>query len=186
MSRIVTCLDCPMYQKGGYCRHYRKDVGALQPACDHAKKLDLTFNPENKDNDMHTLSAKTFHEAPAAPSAAPLTKTCKKCGRELPLESFSHHTRTADGRHTTCKDCMKAALNEGKAAKKTKTDKEIQNAILMADTEAMMEQKPTTAKTELLQDPKLENFESKALAEELRARGYYVKAERPITVIEEL
>lgn len=38
MSRIVTCLDCPLYQKGGYCRHYRKDVGALQPACDHAKK----------------------------------------------------------------------------------------------------------------------------------------------------
>lgn len=57
----------------------------------------------------------------------------------------------------------------------------------MADTEAIMDpKKPTTARTEPRQDPRLENFESKALADELRARGYYVKAERPITVIEEL
>ena len=60
MSRIVTCLDCPLYQKGGYCRHYRKDVGALQPACDHATKMDLTFNPEDKEDDM-TLKEKIGH-----------------------------------------------------------------------------------------------------------------------------
>lgn len=173
MSRIVTCLDCPLYQKGGYCGHYRKDVGALQPACDHAKKLDLTFNPENKDDDMTHI---------ASIPAAPQTKVCCACGRELPLDAFGKHPRAKDGLQSRCRECIAKALKDGRK----KTDKEIQNAILMADTEAMMEQKPATAKAELLQDPKLENFESKALAEELRARGYYVKAERPITVIEEL
>lgn len=34
MNRITVCLDCPLYQTGGWCRHKRKDVGALQPACD--------------------------------------------------------------------------------------------------------------------------------------------------------
>lgn len=172
MSRIVTCLDCPQYQKGGYCRHYRKDVGALQPACDHAKKMDLTFNPEDKDDDM-----------PPIYSPTPQTKVCCACGRELPLDAFGKHPKAKDGLQSRCRECTANALKGGRK----KTDKEIQNAILMADTEAMMDQKkPTTAKTEPLQDPKLEDFESKALADELRARGYYVKAERPITVIEEL
>lgn len=36
MNRIVVCLDCPHYQKGGYCSKTRKDVGALTPACDKA------------------------------------------------------------------------------------------------------------------------------------------------------
>mgnify|MGYP002519128633 CR=1 FL=1 len=38
MNRIVVCLDCPHYQKGGYCIKTRKDVGALTPACDKAPK----------------------------------------------------------------------------------------------------------------------------------------------------
>jgi DNA-directed RNA polymerase subunit RPC12/RpoP len=174
MSRIVTCLDCPLYQKGGYCGHYRKDVGALQPACDHAKKLDLTFNPENKDDDMTHI---------ASIPAAPQTKVCCACGRELPLDAFGKHARTKDGLQPRCRECSGRALKDGRK----KTDKEIQNAILMADTEAAMEpKKPTTAKTELRQDPKLEYFPSKALADELRASGYYVKAERPITIVEEL
>ena len=174
MSRIVTCLDCPLYQKGGYCRHSRKDVGALQPACDHAKKMDLTFNSENKDDDMTHI---------ASIPAAPQTKVCRACGRELPLDAFGKHARTKDGLQPRCRECSGRALKNGRK----KTDKEIQNAILMADTETIMEpKKPTTAKTELRQDPKLENFASKALADELRARGYYVKAERPVTVIEEL
>lgn len=31
--RIVVCLDCPHYQKGGYCTKKRKEVGGLQDAC---------------------------------------------------------------------------------------------------------------------------------------------------------
>ena len=34
MSRIVVCMDCPNYAKGGFCNHKRKDTGALSPACD--------------------------------------------------------------------------------------------------------------------------------------------------------
>lgn len=163
MNRIVVCLDCPVYQKGGYCPHKRKDVSALQEACDLAKTMNLTFNPEDKDDNMTHI---------ASIPAAPQTKVCCACGRELPLDAFGKHARAKDGLRSRCREC---------------TAKEIQNVILMADTEAATEpKKPTTARTEPRQDPKLENFESKALADELRARGYYVKAERPITVIEEL
>lgn len=49
MSRIAMCIDCPNYQKGGYCRHKKKDVGALSPACDHALTLNEKFNPEDED-----------------------------------------------------------------------------------------------------------------------------------------
>lgn len=314
MSRIVTCLDCPLYQKGGYCGHYRKDVGALQPACDHAKKLDLTFNPENKDEDAapeqaapeqkptktcarcgrelphsafyakasakdglesycieckkedererrarrkeaegldpkpraytklevkrcphceqvlplseyylkdgkpswicktcfkkyETERSKRKRDARSAQeNAGATTRVCRVCGRDLPLDAFGSHAKTWDHKATVCKECMADRLRKNKTKKEdTMTDKEIQSAILMPDTEAAMapktpgepkvsptEPQPDTVaatgpqKTELRQDPRLENFESKALADELRARGYFVKAERPITIIEEL
>lgn len=55
------------------------------------------------------------------------TKTCKRCGKELPLSSFS---RNRNGLLGVCKDCMKAAQKKG--AKKTKTildDPKIQEAV---------------------------------------------------------
>lgn len=98
MNRIVVCLDCPMYQKGGYCRHKKKDVSALSEACEHAKKMDLTFNPENNEETM---------SKPLAPQAK--TKTCTKCGRELPISEFYAKAGAKDGLQTQCKDCHDAA-----------------------------------------------------------------------------
>ena len=45
MSAVVVCLDCQHYQTGGYCRKKRRDVGALNPACDEA--LNSTAAPED-------------------------------------------------------------------------------------------------------------------------------------------
>lgn len=303
MSRIVTCLDCPMYQSGGYCRHTRKDVGALQPACAYAIALNAKFNPEDDQDEPELFApvpasdptpepAKTvetptklcpkcgrvlphydFHpkleakdglqswckkcnredarqraeqrraekaaareaeknattkvcrtcgrELPiseyylkhgkpdihckdcvkkynvktakarrdarsAAANVGATTKVCKTCGRELPLDAFSAHAKTWDHKFTVCKECMVDRLRKNRKNKTKKedtmTDKEIQSAILIPNTEAVMEPK----ETELRQDPELKDFDSQTLADELRARGYYVKAERPITVMEQL
>lgn len=35
------------------------------------------------------------------------TKTCKICGRTLPLDQFPKHPRTADGHSTICRECYK-------------------------------------------------------------------------------
>lgn len=49
------------------------------------------------------------------------TKTCKRCGKELPLSSFS---RNRNGLLGVCKDCMKAAQKKGaKPAKPAKPEK---------------------------------------------------------------
>lgn len=120
MSRITVCLDCPLYQTGGWCKHKRKDVGALQPACDHAKKMNETFNPEDKE--------------------------------EEPMTDMN--TRTE-------------ARRAKKAAK--------------AQTETVKEPKPIFNPIVAVKD-----IPDQTLADELRHRGWDVKATRPKTIIEEL
>lgn len=126
MSRIVVCLDCPNYQKGGWCKHKRKDVAALQEACDHAKTMNLTFNPEDKEDDM-----------------TPTTKICKTCGRELPLSEYARNYRTEDGLQPNCKDCMKKALARGKAAAKAQETQEPTPAPLMKATTVVVRENLT-------------------------------------------
>ena len=48
-----------------------------------------------------------------AETEAPKTKTCRECGRELPLDQFS---KNRNGSLHVCKDCMKA--KRAKAAEK--------------------------------------------------------------------
>lgn len=122
MSRITVCLDCPLYQTGGWCKHKRKDVGALQPACDHAKKMNETFNPEDKE--------------------------------EEPMTDMN--TRT-----------------EARRAKKA--------AKAQAETEKEKEPKPIFNPIVAVKD-----IPDQTLADELRHRGWDVKATRPKTIIEEL
>lgn len=299
MSRITMCLDCPEYQKGGYCRHKHKEIGALSPACDYAIKMNEKFNLEDEEAPLeqagpqpdqtpqtspeaerraeknqrrrevrmamvplpakierkrcphcglvlplseyylkdgkpnwickectkayNVAKAKERRDAKSAEqNAGAATKVCKTCGRELPLDAFSSHPNTWDRKTTVCTECLADRLrkNRKNRTKKedTMTDQEIQSAILMPDTEAVMNPKTsgepnvspipgsgcmpapkhspnvspieprpeTTAEHRPRQDPRLENFESKALADELRARGYRVTAARPITIIEEL
>lgn len=103
MSRIVVCMDCPNYAKGGFCSHKRKDTGALSPACDYALTLNDKFNPEDNDEPMGNL----------APQAK--TKTCTKCGRELPISEFYAKAGSKDGLQTICKECHNEASRRSRA-----------------------------------------------------------------------
>ena len=91
MNRIVVCLDCPHYQKGGYCTKTRKDVGALTPACDKAPKETEDLEPTD--------------DAPETPQV-PDTKKCERCGEVLPLTSFGWiNTKTGRRKRRICQDC---------------------------------------------------------------------------------
>ena len=91
MNRIVVCLDCPHYQKGGYCTKTRKDVGALSPACDKAPQ-------EKTDDDI--LDTVEIAEEPQT------TKKCERCGEVLPLSSFGWiNAKNGRRMRRICKDC---------------------------------------------------------------------------------
>ena len=108
MSVITVCLDCPNYEKGGWCRHGHKTVAALAPACDHAKELNKKFDPENEEATMTKL----------APQAK--TKTCTKCGRELPISEFYAKAGSKDGLQTICKECHNEATKKSREKKEAK------------------------------------------------------------------
>lgn len=165
MSRITVCLDCPLYQTGGWCKHKRKDVGALQPACDHAKKMNETFNPEDKEEEPMT-DMNTRTEA---------TKLCKKCGRHLTLDHFGKKNGTKDGLQYWCKECTTKSILEARRAKKAAAKPQTKTEAPKPEPLPIFN--PVTAVQEISDD---------LLAQELRRRGWDVKATRPKTIIEEL
>lgn len=165
MSVITVCLDCPNYEKGGWCRHGRKTVAALLPACDHAKELNKKFNPEDEEATMTKL----------APQAK--TKTCTKCGRELPISEFYAKTGAKDGLQTICKECHIAKSKESVARRKAKQEKPKTTT------------KPECTVKELTEAVAgitngLKAITDQTLVAELRARGWEVTCTR--TIIEEL
>lgn len=175
MSRITVCLDCPLYQTGGWCKHKHKDVGALQPACDHAKKMNETFNPEDKEEEPMT-EMNTRTEA---------TKLCKKCGRHLTLDHFGKKNGAKDGLQYWCKECLTKSILEARRAKKAAQEA----AKPQTKTEAPKPSTPTPEPEPLpIFNPiiAVEDIPDQTLADELRRRGWDVKATRPKTIIEEL
>lgn len=163
MSRLVTCLDCPMYQTGGYCRHKRKEVSALQPACEHAKTMNQKFNPEDEEA-MHITAAAT----PVASNTN--TKTCNKCGRELPLEAFGRHARTKDGLQPTCKECINAQMQAARAARHYDKPEPTPAPVLAEG-----------LKTELQSVVVRETLTDEQMVMALRAHGWTVTCTRTIT-----
>lgn len=160
MSRIVVCLDCPMYRKGGYCRHKKKDVSALSEACEHATKTDLTFNPENKEEMNTTEPVKTVEE-PSAP-----TKVCICCGEIKPITEFYKDKKATDGHQSYCKRC--SAVKAAERARKG-----------LAEKRAKQQQKPAD-------NPEKKAVARETLTDEqmvmaLRARGWEVTCRRTIT-----
>lgn len=158
MSRIVVCMDCPNYEKGGYCRHKHKDVGALALACDHAKELNKKFNPEDNEETMGNL----------APQAK--TKTCTKCGRELPISEFYARTGAKDGLQTICKECHNAKSKESIARRKAQAEEAKPKDTIKELTEAVA---GITNGLKAVAD--------RTLVDELRARGWTVTCTRTIT-----
>lgn len=49
-----------------------------------------------------------------------VTKKCKKCGRELPLEAFGKSSRSLDGLSSHCRECANQQQRAGYARRKAK------------------------------------------------------------------
>lgn len=117
MNRIVVCLDCPHYQKGGYCIKTRRDVGALTPACDKAPK----DTPEDLDTADTPKTEPQQLQAPQEPLETPGHKKCTKCGRVLPLSSYGWiNAKTGRKKRRMCQECYSAVMLESKNRNKPK------------------------------------------------------------------
>lgn len=101
------------------------------------------------------------------------TKLCKKCGRELTLDHFGKKNGAKDGLQNWCKECMTKNVLEARRAKKA----------AKAQTETEKEKEPKPIFNPIIA---VEDIPDQTLADELRHRGWDVKATRPKTIIEEL
>lgn len=106
------CSECRFFSDLGRCRNgavRRSDVGFFQKACDK-----FLPPPPKEDNQETTKQQEPMEkETKTAPAEteAPKTKTCRECGRELPLDQFR---KNRWGYTNLCKDCM-TAKKAGKA-----------------------------------------------------------------------
>lgn len=145
------CGDC-VYFAEGKCRLAHKEVGFFDAGCDD-------------------------HQRSVPVDAATATKVCKTCGRELTLDHFGGHHRTADHLQASCKECMNAKIKKGqqerwdkapqpkakKKAPKTELDEILDKA------EPMPIQEPRVV---LVQTPDLSEFTPQELYDELKRRGW--------------
>lgn len=110
MSAVVVCLNCAFYQKGGYCRKKRRDIGALNPACEKA------LAPDHVPEEIIEV-AKLETE-----------KRCTKCRQVLPLSEFDY-TRTNKGekvKRKICKTCYHESMSKKKDITKTNEDMNVE------------------------------------------------------------
>lgn len=122
------------------------------------------------------------------PEAQQPTKTCKICGRTLPLDQFPKHPRTADGHSTICRECYKtknadslrkAAENSAAARKGNKRGPYKPRAIETKPA-PVAETKPMPVIDNPLLRPDLTVFTDRQLFDELLSRGYRGRLTRTI------
>ena len=105
------------------------------------------------------------------------TKVCKRCGREMPLESFPKNNRSKDGHLSVCKDCNFKA----RSAARPKREKAQESAEIAQNVTGIVQEEPKIKQVAL---PILDNVPSQALVDTLRSRGWEVTCKR--TIVEEL
>ena len=110
------CNQCARYRKG-YCSVKKKEVGYLQ--------VFPCFEPREEENTELPEETETIIDKPINTTTME-TRTCKHCGRELPLENFA----TYRGKPTSvCKECkrefaLKGGKNRHKPAEETRRPQE--------------------------------------------------------------
>lgn len=138
----------------GYCRLHSKEVGFFDTSCDDYA--------EPQGSLMETTNT------------APATKVCKTCGRQLTLDHFGGHHRTADHLQTSCKECMSAKIKKTKkAAPAAITPSEADPIELIPIPEPEVKHEPTC---------NLDDYTSQALYDELRRRGWQGTLSKVITL----
>ena len=203
MSAVVVCLNCAFYQKGGYCRKKRRDIGALNPACENA------LAPDHVPEEM-VEKAKLETE-----------RRCTKCRQVLPLSEFEY-TRSNKGekiKRKICKTCYHESMSKKKDITKTNEDMNVETkhckkcgqdlpisafgkkagtkdglqywcktcttkAVLdarKAKKAAKEQEQPTPAKEQTKNVVVRETMTDKQMVDALRARGWEVTCTRTIT-----
>ena len=79
-------------------------------------------------------------------------KTCKKCGKELPMTEFYAHKNAKDGLLNVCKSCHIAQTTAIRKARRASGGGNLKNVY---------------------SNPELASFTPKQLMDELAARGYH-------------
>ena len=138
------CGTCA-FSYNGYCRLASKDVGYFDDACADYQAPMLN-NPT------------PYSDKPK------LTKVCKACGRELPLDKFGGHHKTADKKQVICKECMsakiaKAGKERSKKRKSVKAAEDVEVAQILDE--------PVIELTKPLED-----YSAQELYDELKKRGW--------------
>lgn len=104
MSNDKNCGNCAvMRPSDGYCKTTGQYVNALA--------VRNCFVPKEE---LAELKAKPLPVAPKLPKE----KTCKACGRTLPLDDFPSHNTSRDKHDGVCKECKSkqmTAANEARA-----------------------------------------------------------------------
>ena len=91
-----------------------------------------------------------------------ITKVCKKCGKELPIENFYTNKSLKGGHDNTCRECKNAYSKEW--AKKNREKKKLQ----AKENERIEFEK----KYKIYTNRELAKFKPRELILELKARGY--------------
>ena len=152
---MSTCSECRFFSDLGRCRNgaaRRSDVGFFQKACDKF------LPPPQEANQEPTKQPQTMEkETKIAPAEteAPKTKTCRECGRELPLENFPKQVKSKDGHMNMCRDCFSAKHNHPKA---------------------------NTAPVPSVKEKTLADFTVDAICAELRRRGFSGSLTHTVTI----
>lgn len=141
------CGDCSWFSDG-YCRKLRQSAGFFTIACD-----DFALGTND---------------------TAPATKVCKTCGRELTLDHFGGHHRTADHLQASCKECMNAKIKKGQQTSWDKRKVKKVNAAPKTELDEILD------KAEPIQEPKvkyvpardLDGYTPQELYDELKRRGW--------------
>lgn len=90
------------------------------------------------------------------------TKVCKKCGRELPIDSFFKNKLMKDGHESQCKECKTAyALEYQKKYRARKREQKKENERIEFE-----------KKYKVYTNRELAKFNPRELMLELKARGY--------------
>ena len=100
------------------------------------------------------------------------TKTCTRCGRELPLDSYYGDKKAKDGHQGVCKDCSKelVRISAAKRRARKKAEKEAQSAAAVPSTIQDVKVPETGGKAARLAD-----CTDNELLVELKRRGYFCR-----------
>lgn len=172
MSKVIFCLDCPVYQSGGYCSHFRKDVGALNPACDYAKEINQKFNPEDSTETTTEPTLKEEEMSAITPKQQE-TKVCPRCGEEKPLTEYYRDKKSPTGRKSWCKKCT--CIVQAAKAREARALKRAEKAA------SASVERPTKPEGSVVRVAVREKLTDEQMVMALRANGWTVTCTRTIT-----